>query len=236
MFRQLFTALRSVKHIDADFAKLEQMLEHTHWMFDQAVAVLERAVDAASVQDALYERDIKVNKLEREIRGDLVRHLSINPGKDVAACLTLMSIAKDAERIGDYCKGVFEVGRFFTQPFEVEAYQAPVDQLRAEVSGLFDTTRRLFSESDRSRARETLRIIADIKKRCDRINTQLLRESDSLGTPEAVAYSLLARHFKRVAAHLGNICTAVFSDVERLDFMPKKGSIDVHPGDADRSP
>jgi phosphate uptake regulator len=37
----------------------------------------------------------------------------------VAACLALMSVAKDAERIGDYCKNVFEVGQFYKEDFHV---------------------------------------------------------------------------------------------------------------------
>ena len=42
-------------------------------------------------------------------------------------------------------------------------------------------------------------------------------------THEAVAYSLLGRHYKRVASHLANIATAVFGKIEELDFRkPKK--------------
>ncbi len=37
---------------------------------------------------------------------------------------------------------------------------------------------------------------------------------------EAVAYSLLARHYKRVSSHLANVSTAVLGKVEELDFRP----------------
>jgi phosphate uptake regulator len=222
MFKQLLNALAASRQIDADFEKLDEMLEHAHWMFEQAVRVLQRDVEPGEVEDPLYERDIAINKLERSIRGDLVRHLSVNPGKDVAACLTLMSIAKDAERIGDYCKGVFEVGRFYTEPFRVESYHEPLQELRDEVAGLFATVREVLRQSDKKRAKETFKRVAEIKKRCDEINTHLLGEAENLTTNEGVAYSLLARHYKRVAGHLGNICTALFSDVEYLGYVPKK--------------
>ena len=67
------------------------------------------------VRTPLYERDVAVNELERSIRRKVLRHLTVNPGHDVAICLALMSVAKDAERIGDYCKNVFEVGVFYTK-------------------------------------------------------------------------------------------------------------------------
>jgi phosphate transport system protein len=218
MLRQLFSALSNARQIDEDFEKLGVMLEHDHWMFDRAVEVLERRIDAAAVQDALYERDQAVNGLEREIRTDLVRHLSVNPGRDVAACLTLMSIAKDAERIGDYCKGVFEVGRWYVEPFDDEVYQGPLATLRAEVSDLFAATQDVYRRGDKEAALAALERITAVKMQCKEIITALLSDAGSRDTAEMVAYSLLARHYKRVAAHLGNICTAMVSDVAGLDF------------------
>ncbi|MFG0252704.1 MAG: phosphate uptake regulator PhoU [Phycisphaerales bacterium JB038] len=222
MFKQLLSALAASRQIDADFDKIDQMLDNGRWMFEQAVRVLQRDAEPAEVEPALYEKDIDINKLERSIRSDLVRHLSVNPGHDVAAALTLISIAKDAERIGDYCKGVFEVGRFYTEPFRVEAYHEPLEQLHAEVAALFDSVRQVLQTSDKKQAREIFQEIDGIKRRCDEINTRLLAESAQLTTNEGVAYSLLARHFKRVAGHLGNICTALFSDVKHFGYLPKK--------------
>ena len=37
----------------------------------------------------------------------------------VLTVLALISVAKDAERIGDYCKNLFEVGRFYDEGFNV---------------------------------------------------------------------------------------------------------------------
>jgi phosphate transport system protein len=222
MFKQLLSALAASRQIDADFDKIDQMLDHGRWMFEQAVRVLQRDAEPAEVESGLYEKDIIINKLERSIRADLVRHLSVNPGQDVAVSLTLISIAKDAERIGDYCKGVFEVGRFYTEPFRVEAYHEPLEKLYAEVAVLFDAVREVLRNSDRKQAREVFETIDGIKRRCDDINTRLLADSAQLTTNEGVAYSLLARHFKRVAGHLGNICTALFSDVKHLGYLPKK--------------
>ncbi len=37
-------------------------------------------------------------------------------------------------------------------------------------------------------------------------------------TDEAVSYGMLARHMKRIAAHLSNIASSVVTPVENLDF------------------
>ncbi|MGL6249548.1 MAG: PhoU domain-containing protein, partial [Billgrantia desiderata] len=112
MFRQLFSALTSENTINLAFEDLTQMLRDGAWMFDRANEVLHSTVPADEVRQPLYERDRSINELERSIRRKVLRHLTVNPGHDVAICLALMSVAKDAERIGDYCKNVFEVGHF----------------------------------------------------------------------------------------------------------------------------
>ena len=40
------------------------------------------------------------------------------PGVDVPACLVLMSVVKDAERIGDYCKNVLDAAKSEAQPLK----------------------------------------------------------------------------------------------------------------------
>lgn len=222
MFRQLFSAIASAKGINESFDHFEEMLDHAHWMFRQAIAVLKNEAGVDEVKEALYERDIQINKLERQIRRELVRHLTVYPGKDVAACLTLMSIAKDAERIGDYCKNVFEVGRFYHEPWGNTEFNEPLAEIQRRVDALFDATIRAFHASDEKRARELLDEVGDLKEQCGRIERTLLHESHKYGTSEAVAYSLMARHYKRVAAHLGNICTAVTGEVAQLGYLPYK--------------
>ena len=128
------------------------------------------------------------------------------------------SVAKDAERLGDYCKNVFEVGSFYTEDFNVPKYNDPLETIREEVEKLFNRTRRAFSESDEAVAKEAIKMADSIGDNCDEVIEQLLGDSASIETHEAVAYSLLARHYKRSSSHLANICTAVLGRIEDLDF------------------
>ncbi len=223
MFRQIYSALTSENTINRAFEDLTRMLEHGTWMFERAEDVLHSKVPAEEVRAPLYERDQAINELERSIRRKVLRYLTINPGHDVAICLALMSVAKDAERIGDYCKNVFEVGAFYTEGFHVPRYQEPLDGMAGQMAKLFEMVIAATRDSDEGKARKALMQASDIRRRCDRLIEELFKDQEQIEFHEAVAYSLLARHYKRVAAHLSNIATAVMGQLEDLDFYPEDG-------------
>ncbi len=221
MLRRLYSALTSERTLDRAFDDLTRMLEHGRWMFERANAVLHSRESAEELRQPLYDRDQAINELERSVRRKLLRHLTVNPGHDVAICLALMSVTKDAERIGDYCKNVFEVGIWYREGFHVPAYQEPLDAMADTMQGLFDCVIRATLESDEKLAAQAIREARSIRARCDELIRALLHEAHPVEFHEAVAYSLLARHYKRVAAHLGNIATAILGQLEDLDFYPE---------------
>ncbi|MCC5858990.1 MAG: phosphate uptake regulator PhoU [Ectothiorhodospiraceae bacterium] len=221
MFRQIYSALTSENTINQAFEDLTRMLEHGAWMFDRANEVLHSTVPADQVRQPLYDRDQAINDLERSIRRKVLRYLTVNPGHDVAICLALMSVAKDAERIGDYCKNVFEVGAFYTEGFHVPKYHEPLDRTAEQMTRMFELVIAATRDSDERLARKALDSAGQIRRHCDRLIEELFRDEDQIAFHEAVAYSLLARHYKRVAAHLANIATAVMGQLEDLDFYPE---------------
>jgi phosphate transport system protein len=219
MLSKIFTALTASKSsIDEAFDDLTQMLEHAEWMFLQANDVLHSRITAVEAHEAIYERDRAINDLERSIRRKVLQHLTVNPGFDVAVCLALMSVAKDAERIGDYCKNVFEVGRFYTEGFHVPKYHEPLEEFACQTNDMFDLVIDACREADERQASKALLLAQDIRKGCDKVIEALFDEEEPMAFHEAVAYSLLARHYKRVAAHLANIATGILGDLEELDF------------------
>jgi len=218
MFKQFFAAFKRGDQLDAAFSEFAEMLENAEWMFVRANETLGHRVKPEEVQDSIYERDQAINELLKGVRRKIVRHLSINPGSDVAAGLALMSVAKDAERIGDYCKNVFEVGRFYTEGFNVPRYHEPLETVRKDVESLFGAVRSAWVDSETGAAKSAIERAESVRARCDEVIETLLGDRESIKTHEAVAYSLLARHYKRVAAHLANISTAVMGRVDELDF------------------
>jgi phosphate transport system protein len=224
MFRQIFSALASEKTtVDQAFGDLSEMLDHGVWMFQRANQVLHSEVPAEEVHDAIYERDRAINELERSIRRKVMRYLTVNPGYDVAVCLALMSVAKDAERIGDYCKNVFEVGEFYTQGFHVPRYHEPLDQVSEQTTEIFRMVSSACRESDEELARKAVEVAKQARGTCDKVIQELFKEEEPVKLHEAVAYSLLARHYKRVIAHLSNIATALMGQLEYMDFVNGDG-------------
>ena len=70
----------------------------------------------------VYELDVEINKLERSVRKRLITHITLQPSQ-VPYCLLLMTISKDAERVGDYVKNIAEVGDLGGGARELDAAQ-----------------------------------------------------------------------------------------------------------------
>ncbi|MCP1726895.1 phosphate uptake regulator [Natronospira proteinivora] len=219
MFREILSALQSETTIDNAFSELGEMLDHGEWMFLRANEVLHSKVPAQAVSESIYERDRAINELERSIRRKVLRYLTVNPGYDVAVCLALMSVAKDAERIGDYCKNVFEVGQFYTEGFHDARFQEPLDEVANETRDIFELVSEACRDSNEEPAQRAIKQAKSIRGRCDQIIMDLFKDEGQIQVHEAVAYSLLARHYKRVVAHLSNVATALQGQVDDLDFF-----------------
>jgi phosphate uptake regulator len=193
------------------------MIATTEWMFDSSIKVLMNGKKAEEVKEDIYAKDKEVNEHQRSIRRKIIRHLTLQPGSDVPACLVLMSVVKDAERVGDYCKNIFELGTTLDVEFDSGRYKTPFIELAEQVENLFGKTRKAFERSDEEIARSITIKGARIGEQCDMLLKQLI--VDNLPTKKAVAYTLIARHFKRITSHLTNIATSVVTSVDNLDYL-----------------
>ena len=221
MFRQLIRAWRRKPILVQMCEALVQMIGDAHWMFRSVTKLLFEGdgSDPAAVQQ-IYERDITINKAERNIRTQLVEHLSFLPGSDVPTCLILMSVVKDAERIGDYCKNILEVAGWLKTPLEGDAHAAEFRALTQEIGDAFEPTAKCFEESDSEIGHEVVETTRALAKRADAVIEGLLEAE--IGCRQAVAYTLLSRYLKRVSAHLANIATSTVMPVHKLDFFDEK--------------
>jgi len=221
MLRQLISAWRGRDLLSEMLTEFQHMLQDGEWMFRTAGAVLLREEKPDVVHDEFFARDKEINRQETDIRRRIVEHLSLRRDADVPACLVLMSVVKDAERIGDFCKNVYEVACLYTMNFDHGPYITPLKELRAEIESLFSKCRVAFAEADQEVAGEIIAETKGITKHCDEMIAQLI--NDQLPTQKAVAYALLSRYFKRVASHLRNIATSVTGPVHQIDHTPPSG-------------
>ena len=218
MLQEILNALKGTDALGDMISELGQMLRAARWMFDKSSEVLMRRADWAGAADELYARDRQINQIEQGLRERIITHLSLGNPEDLSACLVLMSVVKDAERIGDYCKNIFEVGRFYERKYAHPTYARPLDEMRSRLGPLFDKTEQAFTAADGPGTRRVLSAARSVTRSCDVLIHQLLTGGGSMASDEAVAYVLLARFYKRVAAHLGNIASSVVSPVPLIDY------------------
>src|SRR3989338_9518519 len=96
-----------LKHI---FSRFDEMLLIGKGMFqNSSSAIFKPPANRESFARDLIKSDSKINTLQQVIRRDIITHISVNGIKDILPCLLLVSLVKDAERIGDYSKKIFEV-------------------------------------------------------------------------------------------------------------------------------
>lgn len=225
MLGALLAALRGGDALDQAFREFDEMLTAGQWMFNEVHGVLAGG-DPADVREAVFTRDQDINRLLRSLRGNIVTHLSVNRNADIAACLALMSIAKDAERIGDYCKNLYEVTEHGGLDHTPSAYQDRIRTIPDDIEKIFELVRTAFRNSDTKEAKVAIKAADAVRAACEKLALELLDDRSTISTQEAVSCSMQTRYFKRIASHLANIATAVFGRIEDLDFRkpPKPGS------------
>ena len=221
MIAQIVAALRAHATLKNAFELYNSMIENVKEMYALAMSALQGEESVESVRDRLYALDKEVNETERTIRRSLVNHLSLRVGSDAPACLMLMSVVKDAERLGDYCKNLFEVAEMFGQPLAQGRYMTPLVDISEKLEALIARTGEAFIRSEADLARAVVHESHTVASECDMILKQLIQ--DDLPTQKAVAYSLLSRYFKRLARHLGNIASSVLVSVDAIDFEGSVG-------------
>lgn len=221
MFKELIEALRQRPLLSQMVSEMEQMLSEAVNMYRPIADVLTGKRELSStIHDMIYETDRKINHLERKVRKQLLEHLVVSPGSDVPISLILMSIIKDAERIGDICKNIYEVAEELEGTLDGGKYEERFGNILWETEALFEPTVQAFRTSDKKLGHEVVEKSRHLAKECDTVIAELVK--DCLSCRQAVLFTLLARYLKRACCHLSNIATSVVMPVHKLDYFDEK--------------
>ena len=220
MFKNLLSFWKGKDFLVQVLEDFRIMLDDSETMFEAVCAQLLAGKEKEGLKNKIYEIDKQVNNLQKEIRRRIVEHLSLQPTVDVNACLILMSVVKDAERLGDYSKNLYEVTELLAQPIDRELFSEYFDELDKKILALFQQTKEAFIDADEDQARSAWEYEKTIAKGCDKIVEQLAQSN--LPVNQAVCFTLVARHFKRIVAHLVNIATSVILPLSDLDYFDER--------------
>ena len=210
MFKNLFSSAQPSTLIEAAFRDVSEMLEQSGAMLDHSLAAL---LDNRPLEVDLRAMDDRVDEGERMVRRTVLEHLTLNPEQDLVASLVLASMVQDAERIGDFARGLAELIPLAKGPregrFRDELKQA-ADQLRP----LFGLCRDAFHDDDPEKARQVLHVYTGLKDQLLQY-TEAVADSD-LSADMAVVYAGAARILRRIGAHLSNIVSSVVQPYDRI--------------------
>lgn len=217
MLRELMSLFRSNDAISEMGENFSSMLELAReltfaagtFFFDQAPTPDERT--------SISKRDVELNKLERKIRKQVIAHLSLGDGQqDAPYCLLLMSLVKDVERIGDYCKNIVEIYDEGGGPIPDDENGAELREIRAAVEDTFGTAGDVFRESETEVAMDLMRRGRELNRRCDLLVSRVARSD--YDAPTTTTLVLGARYYKRIESHLMNILSGVIMPLHKLDY------------------
>ena len=217
MLKQVMALWKSESFMKRVVEKFGEMISDDEYLFTCAWEVFMGQAVIDQIKQPFYDKDISVNNGEREIRRMLVEHLSLHPRHDISGSLVMMSLVKDAERIGDYSKNIFEVGIMLEGKVKEMKYLERLASLHRKIADRFPQLKMAFLESDANIAGEILKGYAPIKGECNNILRDLF--SEQLSTREAVATALLSRYLKRINSHMSNIASGIIYPLDQIDFV-----------------
>jgi phosphate uptake regulator len=220
MFKNLLSFWKGKDFLSQVLEDFKTMLNDTESMYQSVCARLLDNEEQPDLKNKIYEIDKSVNILQKHIRQRIVEHLALQPSVDTTACLLLMSVVKDAERLGDYAKNLHEVVELLEKPIDRALFSQYFNGVDKEILELFKNTKQAFIETNLDMANSAWDYHQKIGKGCDEIVKKVA--NSTLTVNEAVCFALIARYFKRINSHLTNIATSVVLPLSDLDYFDEK--------------
>ena len=221
MFRELISIFRGDNPLGRMGDNFTKMLNLTRDQTVRAGQIFFSKPASPEERTQIYKQDVKVNKLERKIRKQVIAHLSIaGNSADVPYSLLLMSLVKDVERIGDYAKNLAETLDVSGAMLPDDDTVAELKEIRNGIEGTFEAVAEVFAQSDEEEAVALIRQGRDMSHRCDALIDRIAKSDYDAAT--TVAVTLGTRFYKRIGAHLLNILSGVVMPLHKLDYYDEK--------------
>ncbi|MEZ5988851.1 MAG: PhoU domain-containing protein [Planctomycetota bacterium] len=195
-------------------SRLNQMLVDGRHMFDISSSVLLSTADPDLIREDLFRTDVGINANEQKLRRELVVHATVQGPVEFPTSLALMSVARDAERIGDYCKNLFDIAKLRQIPKGHDLNEG-LSRSRDRLSELLGQLIDIYNKQDEKQARRFLVDADRYLDHCDDMVEKLISEEPQ----GAVSASLAYRFFKRIGAHAMNIVSSIVQPIDKINYF-----------------
>lgn len=200
-------------------AEFGQMLDAGRHIFDAAANAFLGGTDVEIIRQDLFATDKRINHAQQAIRREIVIHATVHGAISFPACLVLFSIVKDAERVGDYAKNIFDLAELSKDPPDGE-HKVDLVKLKDRISVLMASCRQAFDKQDEEVAKELILEAEAIEDHCDDQISKILTKAEPLELD--ATFALAYRYFKRIASHSLNVLTSIVQPVDMLDFSDNR--------------
>ncbi|MBN1302222.1 MAG: hypothetical protein JW995_13485 [Melioribacteraceae bacterium] len=222
MLKELLSIFKNDSLMDRAYKRSFEMLARTKSMFVEAKQVL-RNTEHNEINIDIEDEDIEINKYQREVRKDVLKHLALEGVEELPSGLVLVSIVIDLERIGDYTKNIVEIAKDYKPKLSGGPFEDGIERIENAVEQNFDMTLEVFREADEEKGRQLLAEQKWISKEADKMIRAIVRgEAEGFDAPTAAAITLYLRSLKRIYSHMRNITTSVVNPFHRIGYKPKK--------------
>jgi phosphate uptake regulator len=223
MFKKFKELFSSESLMESAYTTTVTMLEFDHQMYEASQAVLRHTAGCELPFD-IKKMDRRINKYEREVRRNVLTHLSVAGTTNLVPGLALVSIVISVERIGDYTKNIVELARDHEEKLSGGDQETNLRLVEGAIAKHFPTTLEVLRTHNQELGRTVMDAEDEISKKADAIATALMKSGGwkGLTVSDAVCLALYARYLKRINAHLTTISSAIVNPFARIGFREKK--------------
>ncbi|CAN5843411.1 hypothetical protein BH23ACT4_BH23ACT4_04750 [soil metagenome] len=220
----MFSIFRDADQMEAAEEQIVAMLASCQDTFDLAAGAVfgELDVTEAGNQLGLIDRDL--NKTERSVRREMLVHGTVRGAElDHGLMMAYMAVAKDIERIGDYCKNIWNLAQMGVD-LSTGVDREELMSHRKRVASLLKESLEAFRSQDTQKVHSLIQGIDTDTTHYDEHIVEFVN-SDLPGR-QAAPRALFYRYMKRISAHLSNVLTSIVMPVDRIDYYKKSKAVE----------
>jgi len=222
IFKELLAIFKKDTLLDRAYQRSYQMVDITWEMFVKAKTTL-REMDISKLDINIYDRDIEVNKFQREVRRNVLSHLTVAGAADINSGLLLVSIIIDIERVGDYTKNIVEMANNHPARLHAGMFEEDLKRIEAAVEDTFRRVRKIFETTDIQGAEKLLGDYQWVSRLCDQHVIDYIKGTDKgISSNDAASLALYFRYLKRINSHLRNVATSVVNPFDQIGYTPRR--------------
>jgi phosphate transport system protein len=222
----------TISAFDEELEKLQTMLLSMGGLVEEAIGAASKALDLRDddMASEVVRSDKRIDTLEDDINAFVVKLLALRQPQagDLRAVITVMKMAGDLERLGDYAKNMAKRVPVLAQADVIEGATASVRRQAKMVRLMLKDALDAFARNDVDLARDV--ILRDVE--VDQMTNALFREflthmmEDPRNITACMHFLFIAKNLERMGDHVTEICEQIiYLDTgQQPDDRPKGAS------------